>query len=118
MVSIKECNSTRLKPSVQLTFVLTQHLRDEQLLRSFIKYLNCGKVYKYRKACDFRVYSLSDIITKIIPFYRGYPLGEKSKDFNIFCQVAEIMKEGKHLTKDGLKQIRKLKEEMNRGKKK
>ena len=118
MVRIKECNSTRLKPSVQLTFVLTQHLRDEQLLRSFIKYLNCGEVYKYREACDFRVYSLSDIITKIIPFYKGYPLGEKSKDFNIFCQVAEIMKERKHLTKDGLKQIRKLKEGMNRGKKK
>lgn len=118
MVHIKECNNTRLKPSVQLTFVLTQHLRDEQLLRSFIKYFNCGKVYKYREACDFRVYSLSDIITKIIPFYKGYPLGEKSKDFNIFCQVAEIMKERKHLTKDGLKQIRKLKEGMNRGKKK
>ena len=50
---------------------------DEQLLRSFIKYFNCGEVYKYREACDFRVYSLSDIITKIIPFYKGYPLGEK-----------------------------------------
>lgn len=72
----------------------------------------------HREACDFRVYSFSDRITKIIPFYKGHPLGEKSKDFNIFCQVAEIMKERKHLTKDGLKQIRKLKEGMNRRKKK
>lgn len=31
----------------------------------------------------------------------------KALDFNDFCRVAEMMKDNKHLTKDGLEQIKK-----------
>lgn len=53
---------------------------------------------------------------KIIPFFEKYPiLGEKSRDFKDFCKVAEQMKQKKHLTKEGLDQIREIKEGMNTG---
>ena len=102
---------------VQLKFILTQHSRDEQLIISFIEYFGCGKAYKRSSsnAIDFVVGRLSDIINKIIPFFKNYPiLGNKAKDFEDWCKVAEMLKEKKHLTLEGLEEIRKIKTAMNR----
>ena len=73
-----------------------------------------------------RVINFNDIVTIIIPFFTFLQdlkrscrkekykiIGEKSKDFNDFCDVLEIMKEKKHLTKEGLEQIKKIKAGMN-----
>ena len=101
---------------VQIVFKITQHMRDEQLIISFIKYLDCGSVTKKGEALDFIVTRLSDITNKIIPFFQNYIIeGVKSKDFEDWCRVAKMMKEGKHLTKNGLEQIKKIKAGMNRG---
>lgn len=55
-----------------------------------------------------------DLTEKIIPFFEKYPIkGVKGKDFNYWCRVAELTKEKKHLTEEGLKEIRKIKAEMN-----
>ena len=104
--------------SVWLEIDLTQHSRDEQLLTSFIKYLNCGYVTKNRFIFNYRVTKLSEILNKILPFFNKHKIkGEKSKDFEDFCKVAEMMKEKKHLTNEGLEQIKKIKAGMNRGRK-
>ena len=67
---------------VQIVFKITQHIRDEQLIISFIKYLGCGSVTKKGEALDFLVTRLSDITEKIIPFFQNYTIqGVKSKDF-------------------------------------
>lgn len=42
-ISIRESANSVLKEAVSLRFVLTQHLRDEELLRSFITILGCGR---------------------------------------------------------------------------
>lgn len=103
---------------VQLVFRLGQHSRDEQLMESLIYYLHCGSLYKQKEAVIFEVKKLSDINEKIIPFFKKYPiLGVKSKNFENWCEVADIMKHKKHLTPEGLYQIRKIKAEMNRGRK-
>jgi hypothetical protein len=45
-----------------------------------------------------------------------YPIiGVKSKDFADFCLIAELMKNKKHLTTEGLNQIRQIKAGMNKG---
>lgn len=115
MIANSSANSTGSR--IQLKFILTQHSRDEQLVRSLIEYFGCGKAYKRSSsnAVDFVVGQLSDIINKIIPFFKDYPiLGNKAKDFEDWCKVAEMLKEKKHLTMDGLEQIRKIKTGMNR----
>ena len=67
---------------VILVFVLTQHLRDQQLLICIMKYFGCGNVYKKGKVFDYRVSKLSDIEKKIIPFFKKYPIvGVKTMDF-------------------------------------
>ena len=41
-------------------------------------------------------------------------MGDKSKDYNDFCQVVELMKKKEHLTEDGLGFFLILKARMNR----
>jgi hypothetical protein len=56
------------------------------------------------------------VCEKIIPLFRKYPiLGVKSEDFQDWCNVAELMKEKKHLTQSGVDLICKLKASMNNG---
>ena len=101
---------------VRLEFRLAQHARDEELMRSLIEFFTCGNIYKYREVFNFRVIKFDDIANKIIPFFLKYPIhGVKALDFKDFCLVAEMMKEKKHLTTDGLEKIRKIKAGMNRG---
>ena len=51
----------------------------------------------------------------VIPFFRRYPLQSDSKldNFNLFCQIAEKVNRGEHLTEEGIEEIRVLKRKMN-----
>jgi hypothetical protein len=116
---------------VSLRFTIVQHNKDEQLLQSFIKYFSlaeglstAGKkskyVYKYKDkdAVRFDVTRYSDLTEKIIPFFDKYPIcGDKAKDFEDFKKVALLIQSKAHLTEEGLEQIRRIKSEMNRGRK-
>ena len=67
-------------------------------------------------AVDFMVTAFSDITNKIIPFLCEYPvLGKKSEDFKDFCAIADLMKDKKHLTTEGLEPILRIKAGMNTG---
>ena len=111
-------SKTRVGFYVVLVFSIGQHKRDEALLISFIYYLNCGTVNKNKDSYKFCVTKFDDIVNKIIPFFKKYPiLGVKALDFADFCKAAELIKNKAHLTKDGLEQIRKIKAGMNRGRK-
>ena len=46
MVNIKASKTHSIGFQVILVFKLTQHMRDEKLMRILIEYLNCGYVVK------------------------------------------------------------------------
>ena len=99
---------------VLLVFIVTQHSRDENLIRRIRAYLNCGQVYKNRDAFDYRVTKFIDITDKIIPLFKKYPIrGVKALDCRDWCKAAELIKNKKHLTAEGLDEIRHIKEGMN-----
>ena len=101
---------------VRLEYQVTQHIRDEKLIRWIRDYLNCGHVYRCRVTFDLRVSKFDDITLKIIPFFQKHPIhGVKALDFADWCQVAEMMKQKKHLTAEGLEKIKQIKAGMNRG---
>lgn len=78
--------------------------------------MGCGKIYLYKEGVHFRVTKYSDLSGKIIPFFQKYSvLGVKALDFKDFCIAAEMMKNKKHLTQEGLDVIHKIKTGMNRG---
>ena len=78
LIYIAKNNKSRLGSKMQLNFKLTQHCRDELLMRSLIEYFNCGNVYLRGDALDFRVAKFTDIENKIIPFYKKYPINPPS----------------------------------------
>ena len=121
LISINKNKGSKYGLQVQLEFIITQHCKDEQLMVEFIKFFDCGYLKKkfFRpEEINFRVTKFQDIYDKIIPFFKKYPiLGVKALDFSDFCKVAEMIKEKKHLTKEGLERIKKIKQGMNQGRK-
>lgn len=115
-VNIFKSPTHKLKEGVQLEFNISQHNRDELLMKRLIEFFNCGYVQMSRNACVYRVTNISDITDKIIPLFKNYPIyGEKCKDYADFYKVLEMIKTKKHLTKEGLEQIRFIKAGMNTG---
>jgi hypothetical protein len=96
--------------------------RDKALLEKVRNTIGCGEVYfqKEQRAnhCQCYRYTVSaerDIQEIVIPFFKRYPLqsASKSASFDIFCQIASLIKERKHLVSEGVEQIRELKSRMN-----
>lgn len=115
LVGIAKSNLYSTGYQVYLTFIITQHIRDEQLMISLIDYLGYGRLSKKRDVYELQVSKFSDV-EKILAFFEKYPiLGEKSKDLFDFRIVADLMKNKAHLTAEGVANIRKIKEGMNRG---
>lgn len=114
-ISIYKSPKSKLGVAVQQVFKIAQHSRDIELLEGIVKYLNCGRVEKRKtEACDFTVTSFDSLYNIIIPFLRKYPLvGSKNLDFEDFSKVAELVKDKKHLTKDGIESIWNIKLKMN-----
>ena len=46
LCTISKSNTKTGGVSVQLRFVISQHSRNEQLMKNFIKYFGCGNLYK------------------------------------------------------------------------
>ncbi len=107
----------KYKINIGLKFSLTQHSRDKVLISKFVEYLNCGRICEAstRYEIYFLVSVYSDIVEKILPLFKEYPLiGVKKKDCLDFFKVAELMKTKKHLTDEGLKEILIIKNNMNK----
>ena len=117
IVKVKKSSSHRLGFQVLLCFSLTQHSHDEQLMKDLMEYLDCGHIYKKKKEIlELQVEKFSDLTCKVIPFFSKNPIvGVKLQDFKDFCRVAELIKDKRHLTQDGLEQIRQIKAGMNKG---
>jgi hypothetical protein len=84
---------------VLLQFKITQHPRDEQLFRSLVDYLGCGKIYVNERSVDFIITKFSDITDKLIPLFEKHPIqGVKYLNYLDFVKVGELMKNNLHLT--------------------
>ena len=114
-ISIRESKSSKLGNRVNIIFVLTQHIRDELLLKSLIDFFGCGQAYSYKTHTEFICQSFNNNYEKILPFFRKYPIfGIKAQDFEDWAKVAEMIKTKAHLNNEGLDQIRKIRAGMNK----
>ena len=118
LINIRSKPKMKTGYSVELTFVLVQHFRDDKLMKSLVEYLECGHVYKSRDVVELRITKFEDLVDKIIPIFDKYPIGgQKLLDYLDFVKVIKLMKNKAHLTEKGLNQIRLIKAKMNRGRK-
>ncbi len=121
-VNIWKSKAYRAGYGVQLHFHLKMQERDRELLEKVRNTIGCGAVYfqKEQRAnhCQCYRYTVSaqrDIQETVIPFFKKYPLqsASKSASFDIFCQIASLVREGVHLKPEGVEKIRALKKRMN-----
>lgn len=107
-------DSTKNKVSTVIGFQITQHSRDQLLLKKLIEFFNCGRLEQVGSAYNLVVTKLSLINEIIIPFFKTYPiLGSKSKDYSDWCKAVELKNNKAHLTPEGLKEILKIKSNIN-----
>lgn len=115
-ISIRESKLHKAGSRVTLLFVVTQHIRDELLLKSLVNFFGCGQTYSYKDYIEFRCQSFKDNYEKILPFFNKYPIiGVKSMDFEDWAKVAEMIQTKVHLTNRGFDQIRLIRKGMNKG---
>ena len=60
---------------------------------------------------------MPELLDPIIPHFERHPLrGSKARSFAAFADVCQMIEQGDHLRRDGLRQIIELAYEMNLGK--
>jgi hypothetical protein len=98
-------------------FTVVQHQRDTQVLHGLKAFFGCGVVRKnHGDRMAYRVRSVDHLLQRIIPFFEKHPLKTKKHvDFLKFRDVLLIMKNGQHLTTEGIEKIRSIQAVMNRG---
>ena len=115
-VSIRESKLCKAGGRVVLVFILTQHNRDEFLLKNMANFFGCGQTFNYKDYVEFRCQSFKKNYENILPFFYKYPiLGVKAQDFKDWAKVAEMIQTKVHLTKEGMDLIRQIRVGMNKG---
>lgn len=101
---------------VSLCFNISQ--RDKVILALFKRYLTCGTLRKREDGVwYYEVNNFRAIWENVIPFFKKFRFlsAKKKRDFRKFCQIAELIHEGAHLTPEGIKQILEIRRDMNNG---
>ena len=101
---------------ISLCFNISQ--RDPLVLALFKRHLGCGTMRQRQDGVwYFEVNNLSAILESVIPFFGrfGFLSGKKKRDFAKFKQMAHIMREGRHLSREGVEEILRVRADMNDG---
>ena len=110
--------NTEMKIGYQVLpeFTVVQHERDIQVLYALKAYFGCGVVRKNHGTRQaYRVRDTEHLSGIIVPFFMRHGLKTKKNiDFKKFRDVLLLMQSNKHLTQDGLEEIRAIKEKMNK----
>ncbi len=121
-VNVPTSSRYRAGAKVELSFYIKMQEQDRELLEQVKQQLGCGAVYfqkekrrNHAQCYRYTVGSHRDIINIIIPFFKTYSLhsASKQRNFTLFCEIADLVKNKTHLTKRGVKKIRALKALMN-----
>ena len=97
-------------------FRVVQHKRDLDVLHGLKKFFGFGRVCQnHGDRWELRVRRL-DQLRAIVTFFEQYQLRTKKRvDAHKFADVLRLMEEGRHLTTDGLREIKKIAASMNTG---
>lgn len=115
-VSFRKRGDYMMPWKVSLCFNVSQ--RDKVVLTLFKRHLKCGTLRQRQDGVwYYEVNNFTAIVENVIPFFDrfGFLSGKKQRDFAKFKQLARLMKEGRHLTKEGIDRILAVRLQMNDG---
>jgi len=106
------------KNTVSFRFLVTQHIRDLELLKNLAKFFNCGYAIPRSNSVnhgDYFATKKEEFSSKILPFFDKFSLqGNKLKDYLDFKKAVELKGNSTSLTPEKLNEIKKLNERMNK----
>ena len=117
-VSLRRKLDYKTNWQVVMSFNVSQ--KDPTILKMLMGELNCG-IIKVRRKDNLYSYDVTrpeDIIQRVIPFFKKYPVfsDSKTRNFAIFCEIASILEKGDHRNLSGLRKVLELRERLNEGK--
>ena len=115
-VSFRPRDDYKFPWKVSLCFNISQ--RDSVILALCKRHLGCGTMrQRHDGVWYYEVNNLTAIVENVIPFFErfGFLSAKKKRDFFKFKQLAECMRQGKHLTREGIEQILHIRLDMNDG---
>lgn len=120
-VTVSKHKTKKLGFDPRLMFEVEMIIEDKPLLEKLQKFFKCGNIYVlnyerygWRPHVKFAVKSHKDISGKIVPFFKKYKLqSKKAKDFKYFCEALKVFEKKKHLTIEGVEQLREIQSKMN-----
>ena len=98
-------------------FRVVQHKNDEQILHKLQSFFGCGRVtVNNGDRKELRIRGLTNL-GRIVNFFKHYPLKTKKlHSFEKFATIVDLMRQGRHLDREGLSEIARLTLEMNKRK--
>lgn len=115
-VSFRKRKDYEMPWKISLCFNVSQ--KDKVILALFKRHLKCGTL---RSRPDgvwyYEVNNFNAIIENVIPFFDRFHFlsAKKKRDFSTFKTLANVIKNGDHLTEAGIRRILELRKEMNDG---
>jgi hypothetical protein len=108
----------RLKIGIETrpSFSLSQNEANLELLKEVRRFFRCGAIRYSRsdRTYKYEVRSVRDIVTKILPHFREYPLrGAKASDFEKFADICKMVHANLHRNARYLREIIELAYLMN-----
>ncbi len=113
---------TKRRVKIEPRFYLKLVEKDKKILYDLKEFFNCGNVYfqrdvrpNHQHCYRYEVANRKDLKGIIIPFFQKHRLrlDSKMKDFKIFCNLIERIEKREHLTKFGLRNLYRIKQNMH-----
>ena len=101
---------------ISLCFNVSQ--RERVILALFKQHLGCGTMRQRKDGVwYFEVNNFGAIVENVIPFFVrfGFLSAKKKRDFAKFKKLAKLMQAGQHLRADGIREIVRIRADMNDG---
>jgi hypothetical protein len=115
-VSFRPRDDYRAPWKVSLCFNISQ--RDPVILAQCKRHLRCGTMrQRHDGVWYYEVNNLNSIIENVIPFFErfGFLSAKKKRDFSKFKQLARLISEGRHLRREGVEEVLRIRRDMNDG---
>ncbi len=115
-VSFRKRKDYAMPWKVSLCFNVSQ--KDKVILALFKRHLGCGTLRGREDGVwYFEVNNFNAIVENVIPFFDrfGFLSAKKKREFSKFRQMAKIIGEGDHLSREGIRSILDIRRDMNDG---
>ena len=115
-VSIRPRPQNNLKWEVVASFAVAQNGDKVEVLKMMKDYFGYGSFRgnKTDRTIKYEIRSIEVLMKKVIPHFRRYPLQSgRQKDFVVFAKICERINKRRHLTKEGLIEIVKLRSQLS-----